>query len=118
MITIEQTVAVPENRHVNFDVTLPETLPQGQVQVIVNFMPVRADAKYDPVLEKALEEAKKKWAYNRAHPEEISKKINAARGCLKGSKAFGGLGGVAYQRKIRDEWEDRLVKMGLSHNVV
>ncbi|GHV83338.1 hypothetical protein AGMMS50212_06780 [Spirochaetia bacterium] len=116
MITIEQTVAVPENRHVNFDVTLPDTFPTGQVRVAVNFMPENGASKSDPVLEKVLEEGKKIWTYNDTHPEEVSKAVNAIRGCLKGSNAFGGLDGVMYQRQIRDEWEDRLVKMGLSNN--
>ncbi|MHC6202616.1 hypothetical protein ACYULU_05410 [Breznakiellaceae bacterium SP9] len=62
MMTIEQAVTVPENRHVNFDVTLPAALPYGQVQVVVNFMPIGKEPKTDPVLEKALEDAEKKMS--------------------------------------------------------
>ncbi|GHV81789.1 hypothetical protein AGMMS49991_03470 [Spirochaetia bacterium] len=114
MMMIEQTVAVPENRHVNFDVILPDTLPHGQVQVVVSFIPTGKESKTDPVLEKALEDAEKKWAYNHAHPEELTATLDKLR---VSGPLFGGADGVTYQRNIRDEWEDRLVKMGLSSNV-
>ena len=37
------------------------------------------------------------------HLEEIKNKLNNLRGSL-GKDAFGGMDGVTYQRKVRDEW--------------
>ncbi|GHV11669.1 hypothetical protein FACS189491_03310 [Spirochaetia bacterium] len=62
----------------------------------------------------ALLEAEEKTAWRKAHPKEFKEKMRKLR---EGGPLFGGIDGVTYQRKIRDEWEDRLVKMGLSNNV-
>ena len=123
MTTIEQTMKVSDDRHLYFDITLPDTLPQGAVKVVVNLVPHTEQDEHpapyggDIELAEAMEKAEEIWAYNRAHPEELTASLNKLRGCLKGSNAFNGLDGVTYQRQIRDEWEDRLVKMGLSNNV-
>lgn len=112
-MTIQQTVDIPASRKVHFDVILPETMPSGKAKVILDFSPVAPQSNPSPgnALEKALKEAGEKRLYNQAHPEEI----RALRGCLKDSPIWDGLDGLAYQRKIRNEWEDRLVEMGVSN---
>ena len=64
-----------------------------------------------PSTEEMLAEAEKIWAYNRAHPEEVRATLQRVQ---DSAPLFGDVDGVAYQRQIRDEWEDRLVQMGLS----
>jgi virulence-associated protein VagC len=55
----------------------------------------------DPELAALERQAETKWA---AYQRE---EIYALRGCLKDSAIYDGLDGVAYQRKARDEWDDR-----------
>ena len=54
---------------------------------------------------KDLESAEAIWAANRAHPEELRNKLQALPGCL-GKDAFGDMDGVAYQRKVREKWDN------------
>jgi hypothetical protein len=114
MTTIERIVEIPADRRLLLDMSLPEHIPCGVVKIVLNFIPAVQPApapKLDGELEKALEEAERKWLYNRAHPEEL-------KGAIKKFKdqgpIFDGAAGVIFQRKIRDEWEDRLAGTGLS----
>jgi hypothetical protein len=113
-MTIQQTVEIPVSRKVHFYVSLPEDAPCGWMDVLMDFKSADVQTgtsgfdvkrKLDPSTEKMLKEAEKTWAYTRAHPEEVRNDLRALRGCTKGSPAWGGLDGVIYQRKIRDEWE-------------
>ena len=90
---IEQTVEIPSDRRLFVDV--PPEVPVGKV--ILTFTPATAN--------KDLESAEAIWAANRAHPEELKAKLHALQGCL-GENAFGGIDAVAYQRKVREEWDD------------
>ena len=90
---IEQTVDVPSNRRLLVDV--PPEVPVGKV--ILTFTQVSVN--------KDLESAEAIWAANRAHPEELKVKLHALQGCL-GENAFGGMDAVAYQCKVREEWDD------------
>jgi hypothetical protein len=114
-MTIRQTIDIPVSRNVHFDVSLPQDMPYGRTEVVLHFKPSAgqsgtpvsdAKPKLDPVLEKLLQEAEAKRLYNQAHPEKLQE-------CLKnlrdGGPLFDGIDGVAFQRKIRDEWEDRLM---------
>jgi hypothetical protein len=98
-------------------VSLPQDTPYGRTEVVLHFKPSAgqsetpvsdAKPKLEPMLEKLLQEAEAKRLYNQAHPEELQE-------CLKnlrdGGPLFDGIDGVAFQRKIRDEWEDRLISM-------
>jgi hypothetical protein len=111
-MTIEQTVEIPASRKVRLDVSLPKSAPCGR-DVLMDFKLADvqtgasgsgAKPKLDPSTEMMLKEAEKTWAYTRAHPEEVRNDIRASRGCTKGSPAWGGLDGAAYQKKIRGEW--------------
>jgi hypothetical protein len=39
MITIEQTVDIPADRHLQLDMTLPESVPGGRTRVALAFSP-------------------------------------------------------------------------------
>ena len=90
---IEQTVEIPSSRRLFVDV--PREVPVGKA--ILTFTPAS--------VHKDLESAEAIWAANRAHPEELKNKLHALHGCL-GKDAFGGMDGVTYQRKVREEWDN------------
>jgi hypothetical protein len=89
---IEQTVDIPSDRRLFVDV--PPEVPVGQA--ILTLTPASVD--------KDLESAEVIWAANRAHQKELMNKLHNLQGCL-GKDAFGGMDGVAYQRKVREEWD-------------
>jgi hypothetical protein len=89
-MAIEQTVDIPDSHRLTIDV--PREIPAGRA--ILTFTPFTGD--------RALEEAGKIWTWNRAHSEEVRDKLQKLRGSLS-ADSFGGLDGVAYQRKVRDE---------------
>ncbi|MDR3303002.1 MAG: hypothetical protein LBS86_01175 [Treponema sp.] len=60
----------------------------------------------DPELRRLERQAETKWAVYHSNPKQ-REEMHALRGCLKDSAIYEGLDGVAYQRKIRDEWDDR-----------
>ncbi|MDR0300890.1 MAG: hypothetical protein LBI04_01090 [Treponema sp.] len=91
-MAIEQTVEIPPNRRLFVDV--PPEVPVGKV--ILTFTPAAA--------RKDLEYAKNLWAANHGHPEELKVKLENLHGSV-GENAFGGLDGVAYQHKVRSEWD-------------
>ena len=95
-MSITQTVEIPANHRLTIDV--PNEVPAGKA--ILTFTPVTATHKTND-----LEYAEKVWAYNRTHPEEIRAKTQKLQGSL-GKSAFGGMDGVAYQQKIRSEWDN------------
>jgi hypothetical protein len=123
---IEQTVDIPADRRLNLSIPAPDSVPNGQVRIFIRFEPI--DAQPQKTLQETMREeneqrfqntlleAEEKTAWRKAHPKEFMEQMRKLRGSLSAS-AFGGMDGVTYQRKIRDEWEDRLVKMGLSNNV-
>jgi hypothetical protein len=118
-MTIQQMIDVPVNRKVHLDITLPEDMPCGRTELVLDFRPsaVQAGAsrrpRPDPALEKALRDAEEKWAYSQAHPEELKTSLKRLQ---ENGPLFGGVDGVEFQRKIRDEWEDPLVKPDLFGN--
>ena len=95
-MSITQTVEIPANHRLTIDV--PYEVPAGKA--ILTFTPVSTMPKTSD-----LEYAEKIWAYNRTHSEEIRAKIQKLQGSLDKS-SFGGLDGVAYQHKTRNEWND------------
>jgi hypothetical protein len=77
MTTIEKTVEIPENRHLNLDLELPSETPIGKANILLTITPTVTP--------------KQAWANLR----EIA-------GCLKDDPAFQG-NSVDIQRKMRDE---------------
>ena len=96
MTTMQQTVALPDDRRLYLE--LPQDIPAGceQIQVELRFL-----TKEVPPLMKEAEEI---WTHNRSHPEKLKETLQKLRGSLP-KTAFGGMDGVSYQRKIRDEWD-------------
>ena len=93
---VEQTIEIPPSHRVFLDV--PPEVPAGKT--IVTFTPASAASASTE-----LEYADGIWADNSARAEELKMKLQNLRGSL-GKNAFGGLDGVAYQHKVRKEWED------------
>jgi len=91
-MSLEQTVEIPPSHRLF--VAVPPEIPVGKA--ILTFTP--ASVHKDLVSAEAI------WAANRAHPEELKNKLHALQGCL-GKDAFGGMDGVTYQRKVREEWD-------------
>jgi len=90
---IEQTVEIPSSHRLFIDV--PPEVPAGKT--ILTFTSASVN--------KELETAEAIWAINRANPEELKAKLQDLHGSL-GKNAFGGMDGVAYQRKVREEWDN------------
>ena len=95
-MNIEQTVEIPPSRRLYVDV--PPEIPTGKA--ILTFTPIFAA----PV-SKEIINAEEIWAYNRTHKEEVAAKLLKLKGSL-GKNAFCGLDGIAYQQKVRDEWDE------------
>jgi len=90
---VEQTVEIPPD-HQLF-VNVPLEVPAGKA--VLTFTPALAN--------RDLEYAEKIWADNLAQADVFKEKLKDLQGSL-GKNAFGGLDGVAYQHKIREEWND------------
>jgi len=83
-MVIEQTIEIPPNHRLFLDV--PPEVPAGKT--IITFTTVSTVS-----------------ADNSVRSEELKTRLMNLRGSL-GKNAFGGLDGVAYQNKVRKEWED------------
>jgi histidinol-phosphate/aromatic aminotransferase/cobyric acid decarboxylase-like protein len=110
-MTIRQTVDIPANRKVRFDVDLPETVPCGKAQVVLHFPSVAqqddvsgSETPWEPgsAMEKSMKEAEEKWRYNQSHPEELRELIKRVQ---EGPPLFGGIGADEFIRRCRDEWD-------------
>ncbi|MDR2588749.1 MAG: hypothetical protein LBC67_04915 [Spirochaetales bacterium] len=120
---LEKTVTIGADKHITIDLSALEGVSEGEAQVVLlvlsgtgkSMRTAAADSlaglTKSPGTSEMLAEAEKIWAYNHAHPEEVKATLKRLKGSFSPS-AFGGLDGVSYQRKIRDEWEDRLAKNG------
>jgi len=90
---LEQTVEIPPSRRLFVDV--PSEVPVGKA--ILAFIPLSVS--------KDLKNAGEIWAVNRNNPEELKARLQNLQGSL-GKTAYGGMDGTAYQRKVRDEWDN------------
>ncbi|MDR0448733.1 MAG: hypothetical protein LBH07_08705 [Treponema sp.] len=99
-MTITQTVDIPASRRITIDV--PSEVPEGRT--ILTFTPARMDTAPRDIYgntPRTVEEAMQMVAEKAADPNR--KPISRFFG--KHKDIFGG-DGVAYQRAIRDEWDD------------
>lgn len=81
METLKQTLMVPKNHTVHFEVTLPENFPIGLAEVILVFAPKIS-----------------------SNENIVSKNILTLAGSLKDSPNFSG-DPLTLQKGLRDEWE-------------
>jgi predicted component of type VI protein secretion system len=81
METLKQTLTVPKNHKIHFDITLPKNFPIGTAEVLLVFAPKAPSTTVDNV-----------------------KKLLKLAGSLENSKTFVG-DPVAIQRALRDEWQ-------------
>jgi len=90
-MVVEQTVDIPLNHRLYIDV--PPEVPAGRV--VLTFTPAS--------IYNDMETSNKIWISNNKHMEELKNKLTILRGSI-GKDAFGGMDGITYQRKVRDEW--------------
>jgi hypothetical protein len=109
---IQQIVDIPADRKVRFDVVLPETVPCGKAEVVLNFPSIVLQGNdpeqgpsqsLGPLLEELMEEAEQKRLYRVSHPKELKQMLERVR---KGPPLFGGIGADEFKRRSTDEWED------------
>jgi len=93
---IEQTIEIPPSHRLFLDV--PPEVPAGRTKL--TFTPAAAVSSST-----GLEYAGEIWANNNIRSEELKMKLQNLHGSL-GKNAFGGLDGISYQHKVREEWED------------
>ncbi|GMO62365.1 MAG: hypothetical protein Ta2A_08930 [Treponemataceae bacterium] len=108
MMTIQQTIDIPESREVRF--TLPDTVPSGKSYVTVTFTPAEAqnDSTFSsgvpstfPSIEELRQQAEQKAAERKASGRNPFEELRAS---MNGRRFMGGVDGLEYQRSIRDEW--------------
>jgi len=90
-MTIEQTVEILPGCRLFVDI--PPEVPKGKA--ILTLTTVSTNN----------EQAQEIRPDNLDGPEELREKLQNLQGSL-GKNAFGALDGVAYQRKVREEWGD------------
>ena len=91
-MTIEQTVEIPTSRRLFVDV--PPEVPAGKAVLTLTAISASDDLRY----------ARKIWHSNSVHQEDMKGNLEKLRASL-GQSAFGALDGVAYQHKVRKEWD-------------
>jgi len=77
MNTFQQTVIIPPDRRLQLDLSLPDSIPPGEAEVVVVLSSTRT--------------------------VKSKKSLLRFAGCLAGSKTFAG-DPVAVQKALRDEW--------------
>jgi hypothetical protein len=114
-MTIEQTVEISDNRKVHFDVSLPDYVPGSQMRAILQFKPLEKqnqEAAGQPMMDDELAalvaEAGRRAELERTDPVYRAQVVARFRECQEGGPIFGGIDGLKYQRKCRDEWEDSI----------
>ena len=78
MNTIQQTVTIPPSRRLQLDLPLPDSVPVGQMEMLVVLSPARHG--------------------------KTCQSLRRFVGCLADSAAFAG-DPVALQKALRDEWQ-------------
>jgi hypothetical protein len=100
MLTIRQTVNIPEDRRLSLE--LPKTAPVGKVTILLSLAAKGQNqgSRPSPGIEELKAEADAKYAAMLASGEDPLLKL---RESLKGEKVFSD--DIDYQRGMRDEWD-------------
>jgi hypothetical protein len=125
-MTVRQTIDIPANREVNIRLVVPETVPCGKQDVILEFpQKAETDTTGKPDV---FDEAARRLGYKddldylRSNSPKTIKEAEAEAerkfkdrkgksffdrfyGILEGEEAYGD--GMEYQRMMRDEWSHR-----------
>jgi hypothetical protein len=123
MITIQQTVEIPADRHLVLD--LPPNVPSGQMNMLLVFSheeaaerPAEKPAVPEddalrrvlshkfPTIEELKAEAARKAAEQQAYFEATGRDMLKDIIDSFETTPFEGIDGVEYQRSMRDEWPD------------
>jgi hypothetical protein len=113
-MTIQQTIDIPASRKVRFDVALPDYVPRGQTQVVLQFKVAERQSEdsghpvMDAELAELVAEAGRRAERERTDPVYRQKVIERFKRVQEGGPIFGGIGGLEYQRRCRNEWEDSI----------
>ena len=99
-MTIEQTVDIPTGHRIVLDV--PQAIPSGRVTIAF----ITEDAVVPAVIPEEEQRVRNmlKQYYHTAENAAVNRGLLS--GCIGSHPGFFGGDGVAYQRKIRDEWDD------------
>jgi hypothetical protein len=92
-MTITQTIEIPASRRITLEV--PREVPVGPV--ILTFTSVKTNAE--------VEYPQQILSDNLVKSDELKAKLQNLQGSLA-KNAFDTLDGVAYQHKVREEWDD------------
>jgi len=92
-MSVEQTVEIPPSRRLFVEV--PQEVPIGKT--ILTYTSISADED--------LHYACRIWSDNRAKSDELKARLQKLQGSL-GKNTFDAMDGVAYQQKVREEWDD------------
>jgi hypothetical protein len=114
-MTIEQTIEIPASRKVRFEVSLPDYVPLGQTRVVLQFKPIEGQNEeeaelpmLDAELAELVAEAGKRAERERTDPVYRQKVIDSFKRAQEGGPIFGGIDGLEYQRRCRNEWDDSI----------
>jgi hypothetical protein len=103
-MTIQQTIEIPADRHLRLDLTLPESFPAGQGEIILRDSAATKAQKMRESMPTIAE--LKKEARERAERERVTgdTSFSSLKGCMKDSPCFASRTGEEIQRELREEW--------------
>ena len=101
MMTIQQTIDIPADRRIFLE--LPDTAPTGSVDVTLTLKSAnKCTDKDSRIADWILHPIQ---TYRHTQWKKVFKELAEYRQAY--GPFFGGMDGLEYQRKIRDEWENR-----------
>jgi hypothetical protein len=109
-MTIQQTIEIPANRRLTIDV--PQEVPVGKATITYSPTPeagrdVPAGRRNIPDdLAALVQEAAKRAERERSDPVYRAEIVEIYRKCQEGGPVLGGIDGMEFQRRVRDEWPD------------
>jgi hypothetical protein len=109
-MTIQQTVEIPASHRLTIDV--PQEVPTGKATITYSPDPESGQAvpagrrKIPDELVAIVQEAARRAERERTDPAYRAEIAEIYRKCQEGGPIFGGMDGMEYQRRMRDEWPD------------